>query len=74
MSLQENGNGAEVANLAATEHLSFKSTTFQHRNIYKYTWTSDGKTDHMLTHKKLHKVYMMYDLSEKPTVILITVW
>jgi len=72
--LQENGNGAEVANFAATEHLSFKSTAFPHRNIHKYTWTSDGKTDHMLTHKKLHKVYMMYALSEKLTVILITVW
>jgi len=71
MSLQENGNGAEVANFAATEHLSFKSTTFPHRNIH--TWTSDGKTDHMLTYKKLHTVYMMYDLSEKLTVILITV-
>jgi hypothetical protein len=28
----------------------------------------------MLTHKKWHKVYKMYDLSEKLTVILIAVW
>jgi hypothetical protein len=73
-SLQENGNGAVVVNFAATEYLSFKSTTLPQRNIHNYTWTSDGKTDHMLTHKKWHKVYKMYDLSEKLTVILIAVW
>jgi hypothetical protein len=74
MSLHENCNGAEVANIVAKEHLSIKGTTFPYRNIHKYTWTSDGKTDHMLTNKKWHKAYMMYDLSEKLTVTPITVW
>ena len=74
MGLHESGNGVGGANSDASEYLSVNSTMFLRRNIHVYTWTSDGKTDHMFTHKKWHKAYLKYDLSENLTVILITVW
>ena len=46
-SLHQNGNDNDVriVNFATSENLVLKNTTFLHRNIHKYTWTSpDGKT------------------------------
>jgi hypothetical protein len=38
-----NDNGVRVVNFATSKNLVVKSTTFPHRNIHKYTWTSpDG--------------------------------
>jgi len=40
-----NDNGVRVVNVTTSKNLVVKSTTFPHRNIHKYTWTSpDGKT------------------------------
>jgi hypothetical protein len=46
-SLQEisNDNGVGVVNFITSESLIVKSTTFPHRNIHKFNWTSpDWKT------------------------------
>jgi hypothetical protein len=39
-----NDNGVRVVNFAASKSPAGKRTMFPHRNIHKYTWTSDGKT------------------------------
>jgi hypothetical protein len=40
-----NDNGIRVVNFATLKNLIVKHTTFPHRNIHKFTWTSpDGKT------------------------------
>ena len=54
-----NENGVRLVNCATSQNLVVKSTTFPHRNIHKYTWTSpDVKThnqiDHVLTDKRCH--------------------
>jgi hypothetical protein len=52
-------NGVRVVNFATSKNLVVKSTTFPHRSIHKYTWTSpDGKThsqiDHVLIDRRRH--------------------
>ena len=38
-------------NFATSKNLTFKSTTFPHRDIHKQTWTSpDGMTDSQIDH------------------------
>jgi hypothetical protein len=54
-----NDNGVRSVNFATSKNLRVKSTTFPHRNIHKYTWTSpDGKThnktDHILLDRRRH--------------------
>ena len=40
-----NDNGVRIVNFATSKNLVVKSTTFQHRDIHKHTWTSpDVKT------------------------------
>jgi hypothetical protein len=72
-----NDNGVRVVNFATSKNLVVKSTTFPHRNIHKYTWTSpDGKTRNQIDHILIDgiPVYSMCDLSGELTVILITIW
>jgi hypothetical protein len=46
-----NDNGVRLINFTTSKNLRVKSTMFQHRNIYKYIWTSpDGKTQHQIDH------------------------
>jgi hypothetical protein len=46
-----NVNGIRVVNFALSKNLTVKSTTFPHRNIYKFTCTSpDGKTHNQIDH------------------------
>jgi len=54
-----NDNGVRIVNFATPKNLVVKSTTFPHRNIQKYTWTSaNGKThdqiDHILIDRRWH--------------------
>jgi hypothetical protein len=54
-----NDNGVRVLNFATSKNLIVKSTTFQHSDIHKHTWTSpDGVThnqrDHVLIDKRRH--------------------
>jgi hypothetical protein len=53
-----NDNGVRVVNFANSKNLIVKSTTFPHREIHKYTWTSDSAThnhiDHVLIEKRRH--------------------
>jgi endonuclease/exonuclease/phosphatase family metal-dependent hydrolase len=54
-----NDNGIRLVNFATSKNLRVKSTTFSHRNIHQYTWTSpDGKThnqiDHILVDRRRH--------------------
>jgi hypothetical protein len=37
-----NENGVRVVNFATYNYLIVKRTMFSHRNIHKFTWTSDG--------------------------------
>jgi hypothetical protein len=43
-------NGVRIVNIATSKNLVVKSQMFQHRNIYKYTWTSDGQTHNQIDH------------------------
>jgi hypothetical protein len=43
-----NGNGVRVVKFATFKILIVKSTMFPHRNIHKFTWTSDGKTHNQI--------------------------
>jgi hypothetical protein len=46
-----NDSGVRLVNVATSKNLRVKSTTFPHRNIHKYTWTSpDGKTHNQIDH------------------------
>jgi uncharacterized membrane protein len=52
-------NGARVVNFATSKNLMVKSTTFQHRKIQKFTWTSPHGTthnqiDHILIDRREH--------------------
>ncbi|PSN38555.1 hypothetical protein C0J52_14819 [Blattella germanica] len=54
-----NDNGVRLVTFATSKNLIVKSTTFQHKDIHKYTWTSpDGETrnqiDHVLVDKRWH--------------------
>jgi len=54
-----NDNGVRIVHFDTSKNLVVKSTTFPHRNIQKYTWTSaNGKThnqiDHILIDRKWH--------------------
>jgi hypothetical protein len=44
-----NDNGVRVVNFATSKNLIVKSTTFSHRDIHKYTWTSP----HGVTHNQI---------------------
>jgi hypothetical protein len=63
-----NGKGVRVVHFATSKNLIVKSTTFPHRNIHKYTWTSpDGNThnqiDHILIDRRRHSSVLdvLYD-------------
>jgi hypothetical protein len=44
-----NDNGVRVVNFAPSKNLDVKSTTFPHRSIHKYTWTSpEGNTHNQI--------------------------
>jgi endonuclease/exonuclease/phosphatase family metal-dependent hydrolase len=46
-----NYNGDRVVNFATSKNRTVKRTTFPHRNIHKFTWTSpDGKTHNQIDH------------------------
>jgi hypothetical protein len=45
-----NGNGVRVLNFATSNNLTVKCTIFPHRNIHKFTWTSDGKMHNQIYH------------------------
>jgi len=46
-----NNNGAGTVNFATSKDMFVNNTTFLHRNIHKYTWTSpDGKTHNHIDH------------------------
>ncbi|KAJ4425580.1 hypothetical protein ANN_27775 [Periplaneta americana] len=52
-------NGVRLVNFATSKNLIVKSTTFPHKDMHKYTWTSpDGLThnqiDHILIDKRRH--------------------
>ncbi|KAJ4435216.1 hypothetical protein ANN_23794 [Periplaneta americana] len=52
-------SGVRLVNFATSKNLIVKSTTFPHKDIHKYTWTSpDGLThnqiDHILIDKRRH--------------------
>jgi hypothetical protein len=53
-----NDNEVRVANFETSKNLIIKSTTFPHRDIRKFTWTSDGvihnQIDHVLLDRKRH--------------------
>jgi hypothetical protein len=51
-----NNNGALVVNFATSKNLTVESTTFPHRNIHTFTWTSpDGKTPNQIDHILIDK-------------------
>jgi hypothetical protein len=51
-----NDNGIRVVNFATSKSLIIKSTTFPHRDIHKYTWTSpDGVTYNQIGHVLIDK-------------------
>jgi hypothetical protein len=39
-------NGVRGINFATSKNLSVRSTKVSHRNIHKFTWTSNGMTQH----------------------------
>jgi hypothetical protein len=52
-------NEVRVVNFATSKNLIVKSTTFPHRDIHKYTWTSPdsvtkNQIGHVLTEKRRH--------------------
>ena len=58
-----NFNGVRIVNFVTSKNLVVKSTTFLHRNIHKYTWTSlDGKTrnqiNHILVDRRWHSIIL----------------
>jgi hypothetical protein len=44
-----NDSGVRVVNLATSKNLTVKSTTFQHCDIHKHTWTFNGVTHSQIT-------------------------
>ena len=73
-----NDNGVTVVKITS-KNLVVKSTMLLHQNNDKYTSTSlDGKThnqtDHVLWTGDGIQVYLMYDLSQELTAIVITIW
>jgi hypothetical protein len=48
-----NCNGIRVVNFAITKNLIVKNKMFLHRNIRKFTWTSDGKTRSQIAHTSI---------------------
>ena len=53
-----NDNGVRIIHFATSKNLLVKSTIFSHRNIHKYTWTSERNTrnrvDRILINKRCH--------------------
>jgi hypothetical protein len=43
-----NDNGVRVVNFVTSKNMIVKSTIFPHRNIHKFTWTSNGKTHNQI--------------------------
>jgi hypothetical protein len=51
-----NDNRVQIVNLATSENLIVKSTTFPHHIIHKHTWTSpDGVTHNQIDHVSIDK-------------------
>ena len=49
-------NGVRLVNFATSKNLIVKSTTFPHKDIHKYTWTSpDGLTHNQIDHILIDK-------------------
>ena len=74
-----NENGVRLVNFATSKNLIVKSTTFPHKNIHKYTWTSpDGMThnqiDHILVDKRRHTSIVDIRTFRGQTVILTIIW
>jgi endonuclease/exonuclease/phosphatase family metal-dependent hydrolase len=53
-----NDNGVRIVNFAASKNQAVKIMMFPPQNVYKYTWTFDGKThnqiDHILIDRRWH--------------------
>jgi hypothetical protein len=68
----------KLVKFVISKNLRVKSTMFPHRNIYKYTWTSqDGKPTIRLTIFRISegiRLYLMFDHSRQQIVILTTLW
>jgi hypothetical protein len=74
-----NDNGVRVVTFATSKNLVVKSTTFPHRKIHKYTWTSpEGNTynqiDHVLIDRRWHSNILDLRSFRGLTVILTTIW
>jgi len=74
-----NNNGFRIVNFATSRNLVVKSTTFPHRDIHKYTWTSpDGKThnqiDHILIDRRWHSSMLDVRSFMGPDCITINIW
>jgi hypothetical protein len=73
-----NDNWVRVVNFSASKNLIVKSTTFQHSDIYKHAWTSNGAThhqmDHVLIDKRRHPNIPESDSLGELTVILNSTW
>jgi hypothetical protein len=74
-----NDNGVRAVKFTTSKNLVVKSMMFLHQNNHKYTSTfPDGKThnltDHVLRIGAEIQVYLMYNLSQGLTVIVITIW
>jgi hypothetical protein len=51
-----NDNRVRVVHFATSKNLIVKSTTFPHRDIHKYTWTSsEGVTHNQIDHVSIDK-------------------
>ena len=72
-----NDNGVRIINFATSKNLVVRRTMFLHRNIHKYTWTSqDGKThnqiDHILIDRRRHSSILDVRSCRELIVILIS--
>jgi hypothetical protein len=72
-----NDNGVRLVNFSTPKSLRVKLTTFPHRNIHKYIWTSpDGKThnqiDHILVDRRRHSNVL--NVRSQQIVIVTIIW
>jgi hypothetical protein len=50
-----NDNGVTVVNFTSPKIIIIKNTVFPHRNIHKYTWTSNMKTHNKIDHISIYE-------------------